>query len=430
MKMSDNRRGPSLARAVAAPAAAGLLARLVLIAWTSPLQPSLDENRFWDLATSRLEGTAFLPPLAPAFLAMVRAVFGDSLTMARIVMACLSVASIVLVFVLAERHLGAGRSAAWVAALVPTLVYYDGRLRSEPLVALLLLGFAVLWTRPGGRRSSDAFGAGIVLGLAALARPEFLVLPFVLALLSVSPGPARPRGREWILLAAGIGLLIVPWSIRSHGETGDWVLVSANGGYNFWKSFNAATDGSQVVPFDDAVWRDVSGMNRAAFGYTEGWRFIRAHPVWSLALAPLKVGHLFGPERDFLSDLKRAAFPARLRALDLAFAIVQNFAWFLLFAGGLLALCGPRRTEVKAVALSVILTLVLVHLVFFGDDRFHVPAVVFLCALLPEAWRERLWTGSRWRVRTVALLALLEGVFWSALLVRDASRISELWSRL
>jgi hypothetical protein len=418
-------RAPFL-RAVAAPAAAGLAVRLLFIAWTSPLSLSLDETRFWGMATSGMAGTAFLPPLVPGFLILVRVAFGDSVIAARIVLACLSAMSIVLVFVLAERHLRAGRSAAWIAAFTPALVYYDGRLRSEPLLILLLLGFTVLWTRPAGRGSWIALGAGMVLGAAALARPEFLVLtPVLFFFAGLSSKAGRASACEWGLLAVGIALLILPWSVRNHREMGAWVLVSDNGGYNFWKSFNPVTDGSQEVALDDGVWRDVAERDIDVFGYAEGLRFIRRRPLRSLALAPLKIAHLLGPERDFLSDLKRSAFPARLRVLDLGFAVAQNVAWILLLAGGLLALAGPRHTSVKVAALGLVGALVLVHLVFFGDDRFHVPMIPFLCVVLPEVWRERLWQGPR-RILMVVAALLPEGVFWAVLLRRSMSGIGAL----
>lgn len=408
--------------------ALGLLARLALIAWTTPLELSLDEARFWDLATSRMRGTAFLPPLYPYFLAGLRLIAGDDVTAVRVATACLSMASIVMVHVLAERLLGpgSGRWPALVAALLPTLVYYDGRVRSEPLVVLLLLGFAIVWTTPAPRRPvATLAGAGVLLGLATLARPEFLLLPIALLAVGLRHGRSRTVILRSGLLLAAVVVILVPWTIRNHRVLGRWTAVSTNGGYNFWKSFNAQTDGSQSPVTDFSVWAGAPTWDHEEVGYREGWAYIRAHPVRSVLLAPAKVAHLFGPERDFLSDVRRSRFPRRAAALDLAFGLMCSAGWLLLMAAGLFAFLGPLRSPVKDVALAVLLNLVLVHLVFFGDDRFHVPLMPFLCVVLPEAWNGSVRPPGPVRLLGLALSA--EAAFWIWLLAADAERIATLW---
>ncbi|MBI4169035.1 MAG: glycosyltransferase family 39 protein [Acidobacteria bacterium] len=417
---------PPAWRALVAPLLAGLAARLALIAWTSPLDLSLDESRFWSLAERGLEEVPFLPPLYPLFLAGVRAVLGDGVLTARLLGACLSLASIVLVHRLAERHLGpgSGTAPAWIAALLPGLAHYDGRIRSESLVILLLLGFAVLWSDPRPAGARRTLVAGSILGIAVLARPEFLLLPVLLA----GIGLARRQGvaaiRKGAMLAAGILIVVLPWAARNalHGVP---ALIGTNGGYNFWKSFNAQTDGSQIPVMDYAVWEGVPEREVGTAGYREGWRYILEHPARSLALGPAKIGHLFGPERDFLSSVKRRQFPRRSLLIDLSFAALENLAWFLLLGGGLFALLGPLRSPVKDLILAVLLNLVLVHLVFFGDDRFHVPLLPFLCVALPEAWDGSLRAGRS--VRALGLFLLAEALFWTWILGRDLPRLGALW---
>jgi hypothetical protein len=415
-------------RAALAPAAAGLLGRLALIAWTTPLSLAHDEQRFWDLATTRMAGTAFLPPLYPLLLAGLRAIVGDGLTGVRVAGACLSVASIVLAHRLAERHLGrgSGTPAAWVAALMPSLIYFDGRLRGESLVILLLLGFTDLWTMQGAGRGAR-LGAGALIALVGLTRPEFLILPVVLVAIAWRRGAGAEAMRRAAHILPGLILILLPWMVRNQRVVG-LVLpaISANGGYNFWKSFNPMTDGSQVPVVDYSLWDGVPEARMDGLGYREGWRYIREHPVRSLLLAPARLGHLLGPERDWLSDLHRGHFPRRLPVADLGFALVQNAAWVLLLAAGLFALLGPSRSPVKDAVVALLLTCALVHLAFFGDDRFHVPLVPFLGIALPEAWDGSL--RRRGTVRALALfLAALAG-FWCYVLMRDLPRLPALWT--
>ncbi|MGH9750149.1 MAG: glycosyltransferase family 39 protein [Candidatus Polarisedimenticolia bacterium] len=406
--------------------AAGLAARLALIAWTAPLDLSLDEARFWDLAARGMEGTAFLPPLYPLVLAAFRSVCGDSVLAVRILTALLSLAGIGFVHRLGERHMGrgGGRVPAWLAALWPTLIYYDGRLRSESLVVLLLLGFAVLWTGPRTTARRPLL-AGLVLGAAVLARPELLLLPPILALAAWRREGAPAAWGRAALLLPGLLVCVLPWSARNARVVGVWTPVSTNGGYNFWKSFNPQSDGSQVPIVDFAPLVGVEERDLDRVGYAAGWRYIAEHPVRSLLLAPAKAGHLLGPERDHLSDVRRGRFPRRSLILDLGFAAAQNVLWFLLLAFGLYALLGPSASPVKDVVLAVLINLVLVHLVFFGDDRFHVPLLPFLLAVVPEAWDGSL--KPRTGVRLLVLLVAALGVFWIAVLMRDLDRVGSLW---
>jgi len=409
-------------RATLTAAAAGLLARLLFIGATAPLTLSSDEQRFWDLATTRMSGTAFLPPLQPFLLAALRGVVGEDISMVRIATAVLASVSIILVGILAERHLGtrAGSAAAWIAALLPTLVYYDGRLRGEPAVILFLLLFGCLWSRPGAGRHERLL-AGACLGMAALGRPELLLLPPVLAAIGWLRRDVSRAILRVVWLAPGILMLVVPWSMRAHWTTGNWAIVSANGGYNFWKSFNPVTDGSQV-PLSDSSWDGSAAIDAPAVGYRAGIAFIRRHPARSAFLAPLKVAHLFGPERDLLSDVRQGHLPSARVGLAVGCALLQNAVWFGLMAVGFYALAGSRLSEAKDVALALLAVLVLVHMVFFGDDRFHVPLLPFLCAMLPEAWDGRR-RSTPIVIGTVAFLAA-EVCFWGMILVRDLGRLS------
>ena len=215
--------------------AVGLLVRLVWIAWTSPLNPAQDEARFWELASNGMEGTAFIPPLYPLLLSLIRFVTGGSLIGARMAGACIGTASILLVHLLAQRHShGTGGAApAWVAALLPSLIYFDGRLRSESLVILLLLGFMMVWSSPVRDSRARGLAGGILLGLVALTRPGFLMLPGFLLLLEFRPESRIQWKRilgaaAWVI--AGLALTVLPWTMRNHLSLGVPVLISSNGG--------------------------------------------------------------------------------------------------------------------------------------------------------------------------------------------------------
>jgi len=413
-------------RAIATPVLAGLGVRVALIFWTGPRNLSLDEERFWALAGSRMEGTAFLPPLYPFFLAAVRGLTRDDLLAARLLTAVLSLTSIALVFLLAERHLGedSGRAPAWIAALLPGLAFFDGRLRSESLVVLLLLLFAWLWSHPRRDAWAPPIAAGLALGLIVLARPELLLLPPALAILALYRGAGVRSLSRAALLLPGILVLVLPAMVRSHRVSGVWA-ISDNGGYNLWKSFHPHSDGSQVGVMDFSIFDGVTEDRLDAIGLEAARTFVIEHPWRSLLLAPAKLGHLFGPERDLLSELRRKPIARDEAPAALVAALIQNAGWFILLAGGLFALMGPLRSPVKDLTLALLGTLVLVHLVFFGDGRFHMPLVPFLCIALPEAWDGSRRSAGAVRALTLGLATL--GVAWCCIAARDLPLLAALW---
>lgn len=141
---------------------------------------------------------------------------------------------------------------ALILAIWPTLVMYPTILASElPFVFLTLLALD-LWTHPGLGATPKALLAGLVLGFAALVRPQALLLPLVYAagllLMSRVTVPAF-FGQARCVALAGIVMAIVisPWTWRNHQLYGEPVLISTNGGITLWMGNTPGTDGRYMV---------------------------------------------------------------------------------------------------------------------------------------------------------------------------------------
>ncbi len=156
----------------------------------------------------------------------------------RIIEALLGVAAIVVVFLLASR-LGcrpAGLIAAFGVAVYPPFIHSTGALMSEP-AAIFTLPAAVLaflwaadrkpapaeWTPTAADRTPTAawrwLVPGLLFGLTALIRPEYLVVGIAFVVLAAIK-VGRERGwRPGLgaagLLAAAFLLPIVPWMVRN-----------------------------------------------------------------------------------------------------------------------------------------------------------------------------------------------------------------------
>ena len=155
----------------------------------------------------------------------------------RIVEALLGVAAIVVVFLLGRRLGGgpAGLIAAFAVAVYPPFIHSTGALFSEPPAILTLPAgvLAFLWASEQKRLRAWLL-PGLLFGLTALIRPEYLVVGGAFAVLAaIRAGRARgwrPGLAGAALLVAAFLLPIVPWAVRNVVVLDRVVPISTGGG--------------------------------------------------------------------------------------------------------------------------------------------------------------------------------------------------------
>jgi hypothetical protein len=131
-------------------------------------------------------------------------------------------------------------------AIYPALLEYQGMLMSEPLAATLLSGgvLGALWAWDGGRWRWLL--PGVLFGALALARPEYLAIAGLVALVVF----AREARSDWrsSLVRAGIFLLglvviVAPWTIRNAVALDRFVPISTGGGQVLFAGTYLPSDG-------------------------------------------------------------------------------------------------------------------------------------------------------------------------------------------
>ncbi len=156
--------------------------------------------------------------------------------LARVVLALIGSLAVLFTYLIGRRLSGpmAGLIGAAAVAIYPALLEYGGMLMSEPLATTLLAGavLAMLWATDKEGLLRWAL-AGALLGALALARPEYLAVAILLAVVAGLRGIGegwRPALGQAAVLLAGVVLVVGPWTLRNAIALDRFVPISTGGG--------------------------------------------------------------------------------------------------------------------------------------------------------------------------------------------------------
>lgn len=390
------------------------------------------------------------------YLAIFYRLFGATHASAHVANALVGGLSAVVVYLLARESLSVwrARAAGALVALHPGLVLYGALTMSEPLSGLLVMGAFLAAIVVARRAGGSLFGVagpiagGLVLGLAALVRPQALSCAPFLALAALRPSiTPRRAARAGRLLVSGVVACaaalvpVLPWTARNCRVMDGCALVSTNAGWNLAiGSFPRATGRFEGLHASDGC-RDVTGQvqqDRCWLAY--GKAQIRSAPGRWLGLVPRKLAFTFDHESfavEYLHEARPDAFPEPRRTawreglttlhrglmVLAAFAFVargfvrRTHGWRtqagLAVGVALLAIFGlaqdapavwplalvvsalpwiplpgrPAWSPGLAMSAGLVATTALAHAVFFGEDRYHVAVTPALCLLAVAAFR-------------------------------------------
>jgi len=380
----------------------------------SQLTVDANYHHHWaqDIAAGDVFGdtTYFRAPFYVFCLALLYAVLGDSLWIGRLFGLAIGLASVALTSLLARRLFGAkaGFFAGLVHALCMMAVYFEPELLVDPLYTLLLLaalhGF-VTWY--DSRAVRDALTFAVLLGLAAITRPNALVMvPVAVLVLAVRWRRIAAPVPHLGALALGLLLVIGPITLRNYLKANDPALIATSGGINLYIGNNPEADGAAAVlpppmgPYwrleqteyiaESDLGRDLTPGEVSAYWTDRALAWMKDNPGAFLRLYARKFFLFFSNapvsnNRDLEPFISRIAV---LRLNPVRFALVFGLAVAGLAAGALAS--RPLRWILLFVALSI-----LSGAVFFYATRFRLPLepvyfalAGFALARLPDLWRE------------------------------------------
>jgi 4-amino-4-deoxy-L-arabinose transferase-like glycosyltransferase len=380
------------------------------------------------------------------FLGFFYRVFGSTPAVANAVNATVGALLAVATWLLARHALSERRArvAGLLVAIHPGLVLYSALVMSEQLAALTTL--VAFWLAVRDEQPRGAALGALVLGVSALVRPTALLCtPFLALTLRPWSGSKTPANKalRTIGAAAALSVLtlvpVLPWTARNCRVMDGCALVSTNAGWNLAiGAFPRATGRFETLRASDGC-REVTGQvqqDRCWLAY--GLEQIREHPGFWLSLVPAKLSFTFDHESfavEYLREARPRDWPEerRVRVRDLTtlahrllvcaaalgcvairlrgrgvvvqgallaaalFLAYVGFApdkptfWpLVLFAATVpwLPLAGrPPATAALLLGVALLGTTALAHVLFFGEDRYHMVASPVLCMLAAAALR-------------------------------------------
>ena len=303
-----------------------------------------------------------------------------------------SLITIALAFLIARRVTGrslAGYIAAGALALWPNLIFHTAVALTETLFLLLLL--VIVWlvvSAPWDEARWELWRlvtVGLVLGAATLVRPVTIPLApaLLVVLLLARLGWRRALASTALVVVAAVGVLL-PWAIRN-SIVMHQLTLSTNTGDNLCMSRYVGGTGAFEFPNDRCfperfthIPRPQAETQRDAYGRHLAIEFVKDHPGEELRLEARRFGHTFNDDADGLAAVESYGddpFMSRgTRDLLRRTATTYGAVLALVGLGGLVVLTA-RRTPSSIFLVLTAIGMIIPPLVFFGDPRFHVPAV-------------------------------------------------------
>jgi hypothetical protein len=333
---------------------------------------------------------------------------------------------------------GGAAVAALLVACDPILLASSSLVMTETLATFLTTAGLFVLTWAEERRASGGWAilphlaAGVVLGLAALCRPAFLlwaIAAFVMlwwrsfrgrregdspifaeTKIGTVPNSRGPTGRGRfsanlrVPIAFVLGVLVVlsPWAIRNEFQFDRPIATTTHGGYTLSLANNPQFyDWLRHAPWG-SVWkadrfnsnwdsrRPRDELQADQVAYAEAWQTIRSQPGTFLLACVVRVGRFWSP------------LPHQLTANETPLRRLSRYAvglWYLAeFMFALLGIWRFLRWALKCPALPssswhwgllLVVCLLAGHVVYWTDMRMRAPImpVVAICAAAGLACR-------------------------------------------
>ncbi|GAB4291579.1 MAG: tetratricopeptide repeat protein [Ignavibacteriaceae bacterium] len=359
----------------------------------------------------------FMSPGYPYFLAVIFNFFGDSVSLIRILQTILSALNIYLIFLIA-RILFSKQSAllsAGIAALYSVFIFYSGLILSETLQTLLVTYLIYILIKPTKDYYRKWLFSGIILGISALFRANILLLivfllPYVLLKNEFNPS-VKVRLKMGLLFLTGVSLIILPVSLRNYIVENDFVLITSNGGINFYLGNNQNATGVYNTPKDFDFFTDMAGKSYAekitgiemsasetsAFWFRQGFEYILNNPEDAAVLTLKKFFLFFDDSENPQSSIMNPEFFSENYSNLLKLPLPGFYFIIILAIPGIVF--SWRDKKKYGIIYLFLLSYILSVVIFFVIGRFRVavtPVLIIFAGYAAEQFY-KLYTSKDYR---------------------------------
>ncbi len=237
-------------------------------------------------------------PIYSFFLSVVYFFYGINYTFGRIAQAVVSSATCILIYFLAKKVFSqaTGYVAAAISAFFSLYIFYSGLLLTETLYTflsvLLVLSIYRIFEQPTNR---NIILSGLLLGFIALTRVEilFTYIFIVPVFFFYNRFKFQKTIRQLAIILTACLVVIIPWTVRNYHVTKSFVLISSQGGENFWMGNHVGATGWHTGVPEEMFKNYESQQKMDKDLYKLGFDFIKNNPKEWLSLAKIKIGSYF-----------------------------------------------------------------------------------------------------------------------------------------
>jgi Flp pilus assembly protein TadD/4-amino-4-deoxy-L-arabinose transferase-like glycosyltransferase len=349
------------------------------------------------LADKLPETIYFQAPFYPYFLAAVYSVSNNSIQVVRIIQIFLDILSVILVFRITLNLFNHKSAiiAGFTMAVYPVMIFHTGLILKTTLntfFATLML-WLLLERRVKIKTGARLVLLGLVTGYASATQGSVLLqIPLLGLWVVVESGWRKPR--VWITrilwFCIGLILSIGPFTARNYRVSGRFVLLTSQGGANFYLGNSPYSDGTSKRPprirvtpeheeadfhreAERALGRKLTPDEAGKYWRNEALRWIRDNPYEAVLLQLRKLGLFWNrveiPDNYDFDFYRRYSW----------FIRYPRFPFWILGSLGLTGMLFLYRTWEKTWFLYLwTVSYCLIWVVFHIYSRYRLPVVAFL----------------------------------------------------
>jgi 4-amino-4-deoxy-L-arabinose transferase-like glycosyltransferase len=350
----------------------------------------------------------FRAPLYPYIVAFLYRLFGDSPWPVILFQHLCGLGTGIVMYFFARRLFNP-KIALWtglVTVAYPTLVYFEGELMIATLsVFLYTISAWLLYESIRTERLAALVGAGLAFGLSAITRPTILPLAAILPIALFIKEKKILQGRTLRLTAVFIVALfipIIPVTLTNIISGGEFVLISTQGGVNFYIGNSKTADGITVTApgpnararkYSDNVWtssvdeaekrvgHQLTQSEVSSYWLKEGMNDVLSDPMHAIKLYFKKLYLFYHGQEIFNNKSMYYAGDYSLLMKLLLWKHVLNFPSGILIPLALVGMVFALvRGKEKLAALPIVFVVLfsLVIAAFFVCSRFRQPIMPLL----------------------------------------------------